>query len=120
MKEIFIPTAKKYYGALSFSPQTMRVCAGTDVPYRWRVFRSNLTAGDFSRAVMLLDAKYYAMVYINGHVAAQYITRGYDFDKHYDVLDITPFLRNSTNSFPILTHGFRGESPHDFALEVRL
>lgn len=120
MKEIFIPTAKKYDGTLSFSPQTMRVCAGTDVPYRWRVFRSNLTAGDFSRAVMLLDAKYYAMVYINGHVAAQYITRGYDFDKHYDVLDITPFLRNGTNSFAILTHGFRGESPHDFALEVRL
>ena len=120
MKEIFIPTAKKYDGALSFSPQTKRVCAGTDVQYRWRVFQSNLTAGDFSRAVMLLDAKYYAMVYINGHVAAQYITRGYDFDKHYDVLDITPFLRNGTNSFAILTHGFRGESPHDFALEVRL
>ena len=62
MKEIFIPTAKKYAGALSFSLQTKRVCAGTDVPYRWRVFRSNLTAGDFSRAVMLLDAKYYVML----------------------------------------------------------
>lgn len=120
MEEIFTPTAEKYDGKLSFSPETNRVCAGTDVPYRWYIFRSDLTVGDFSRAVMLFDAKYYAMVYINGHVATQYITRGYDFDKHYDVLDITPFLKKGKNSFALLTHGFRNESPHDFALEIRL
>ena len=120
MKEIFTPTAKMYEGALSFLPDTKRICAGTDVPYRWYVFRHTFTAEHFDRAIMLLDAKYYAEVFINGRVAAQYITRGYDFDKHYDVLDITPFVREGKNSIAVLTHGFRGESPHDFALEIRL
>lgn len=120
MKEIFTPTAQKYEGALSFSPNTKRICAGTDVPYRWYIFRHGFFAEHFDRAIMLLDAKYYAEVFINGRVAAQYITRGYDFDKHYDVLDVTPFVRGGENSIAVLTHGFRGESPHDFALEIRL
>lgn len=120
MKDIFTPSATKFDGSLSFSSGAKRISAGKDAPYCWHIFRSKLAVGDFSRAAMLLDAKYYAMVYVNGQVAAQYITRGYDFDKHYDVLDITPFLKKGTNSFAVLTHGFRGDVSHDFALEIRL
>ena len=58
MKEIFTPTAQKYEGALSFSPNTKRICAGTDVPYRWYIFRHGFFAEHFDRAIMLLEAKY--------------------------------------------------------------
>lgn len=75
----------------------------------WDVFRRVWRGKKPERAVLLLSAGDYARVFINGKIAAQYVTRSHPFEKAFDVLDVTPFFDDGENVITILAHPYRPE-----------
>lgn len=71
--------------------------------YEWYIFRNDLTIDVLDEIWADISALSRYILYINDKLVSRGPVRSYDFAKHYDSIDITPFMKPGKNSIVILS-----------------